>query len=104
MPRSIEDISSKVVTSEDLVNLDLGLVGTSMDRFVQIKWRSMDQAADCFIDGFTGFVGGYRKSRSNRSEIEQPLVQQQTDPIISAAVEVVCYRWPTAVLTYCCCL
>ncbi|KAK9174700.1 hypothetical protein WN943_000048 [Citrus x changshan-huyou] len=88
----------KIFLVKDLVNLGLGLVGTTVDRFARIKWWPMDQATYCFIDGFTGFVGGYRKSRSDRSEVEQPLMQQQADPIVGAAVEVVCYRWPAAVV------
>lgn len=56
-----------------------------MDRFVRVKQQPMDQMATGFIDGFMGFVGGYRKSRSDRSEVKQSSMQQQADPVVSAA-------------------
>lgn len=56
-----------------------------MDRFVRVKQQPMDQMATGFIDGFMGFVGGYRKSRSDRSEVKQSSMQQQAYPVISAA-------------------
>ena len=67
------------------MNLSLGLVGrTTMDRFGRVKRQPMDQTATSFIDGFTGFVGGYRKSRSDRSEVKQSSMQQQADHVVSA--------------------
>ena len=95
-------------TLEDLVMVvvDLGLIGTTLDGFAQIKRWPMDQVAAGFVNGFAGFVGDCWKSRSGRSEVEPLSMQQPADPAVSAAdqVEVVCYRWLVVVLTYSCCL
>lgn len=89
-----------------MVAADLGL-GTIVDGFARIKRWLVDQAATNFIDGFAGFVGNYGKSRSDRSEVKQPSMQELVDPVVGAAdpVEVVCCRcWADLMLLFECLL
>ena len=57
----------------------------------QSRWKNnhgslrADQAATGFIDGFTDFVGGYQKSKCDRSEVKQSSMQHQANPVVNAA-------------------
>ena len=67
-----------------MMAIGLHLGGTTVDGFAHIKRKPMDQAAASLVDGFAGFVGDCGKSRSSRSEVEQPLMQQSANLVVGA--------------------